>query len=61
MTCGHCAGRITRAVKAADAAARIEVALPRHRVRVESALEPDEIAEAIRGAGYTPEPIKAAG
>jgi len=35
MTCGHCAGTITSAVQAADAAARVEIDLGRRQVRID--------------------------
>ena len=60
MTCGHCAGRITQAVKAADASARLEIALPQYRVRISSILGPDKIVQLIRDAGYTPETVNVA-
>lgn len=71
MTCGHCASAITRAVKAVDPVARVDIDLKAHRVHVEStAADPAEVAEAIQEAGYTParaepeaaaKPAKAAG
>lgn len=54
MTCGHCAGTITQAVKAADPKATVEIDLARHLVKVESALAQDKIAQQIAKAGYTP-------
>jgi copper chaperone len=55
MTCGHCAGTITRALKEADASARVEISLRDKLVKVESRLAAEEIAAAIREAGYSPE------
>ncbi len=57
MTCGHCASTITKAVKDADSKATVEVRLAEKRVAVASQLSQDEIAEAIRQAGYTPRPV----
>jgi copper chaperone len=57
MTCGHCASTITRAVKAEDANARVEISLGEHLVRVESELPKEEIAQRIAEAGYTPEAV----
>ncbi|WP_341677271.1 heavy-metal-associated domain-containing protein [Niveibacterium sp. SC-1] len=55
MTCGHCVSTITKALKAADKDARIEIDLATHRVRVQPAeTQADELADAIREAGYTP-------
>lgn len=60
MTCGHCAGAITKAVKAVDAGAKVEIDLGRHLVRVESGTaDAKTIREAIAEAGYTPEPADA--
>jgi copper chaperone len=69
MTCGHCVSTITKALKAADKDARVEIDLATHRVHVQPATtRADEIADAIKEAGYTPvavsqpaaEPAKAA-
>jgi len=54
MTCGHCVSTITKAVKDADANAKIDIDLPNHLVRVDGAADGDDIEEAIRDAGYTP-------
>ena len=54
MTCGHCAGVITKAVKSVDAAAQIDIDVPGKRVRVHAAAQAQEIETAIREAGYTP-------
>lgn len=55
MTCGHCAAAIHRALKTADPEAHVEIDVARHRVVVEPvAAQADELAEAIREAGYTP-------
>lgn len=52
MTCGHCAGRVTRAVRELDPAAKVEVDLDAKRVRVDSDAAPADVAEAISEAGY---------
>lgn len=54
MTCGHCAGTITKAVKTEDPAARVEIDLERHLVKVETALPQERIARRITEAGFTP-------
>jgi len=55
MTCGGCAASITRAIKAVDGAALVEVDLPRHLVRVEpGSSSAGQIEGAIRDAGFTP-------
>jgi len=58
MTCGHCAGAITRAVKDLDQAAKVTIDLAQHLVTVEpTAADGGQIRDAIAGAGYTPEPV----
>ncbi len=60
MTCGHCVSTITKAVKATDPGARVEIDLPRHLVRIEpAAADAQELSDAIREAGYTPQPVAA--
>ncbi len=54
MTCNHCVSNITKAVKGADAGASVDIDLQNHLVKVEGASDPEEIADAIRDAGYTP-------
>ena len=54
MTCGHCAGVITKAVKAVDAHAKVEIDVASHLVKIETAAAVERIAEAIREEGYTP-------
>ena len=57
MTCGHCAATITKAVKALDAGARVDIDVATHRVAVESATSKEVLENAIRNAGYTPQPL----
>ncbi len=55
MTCGHCVGTITKALKAMDPQATVRIDLASHQVEVESANAGiDEIRDAISEAGYTP-------
>lgn len=55
MTCGHCVSTITKALKAADKDAKVQIDLATHRVQVEPmSADADELAEAIKDAGYTP-------
>jgi copper chaperone len=60
MTCGHCVGQITKAVKAADPDAALEFELASHQVQIASTLANAEFAEAISDAGYTPVLLSAA-
>ncbi len=60
MTCGHCVSTITKAVKAVDAGARLDIDLAAHRVQIEPAeADADELREAIQEAGYTPVAVAA--
>ena len=59
MTCGHCVGRVTKAVKEVDAAAQVNVNLESKRVSIESAHTAGEFSAAISEAGYTPQPVAA--
>jgi len=61
MTCGHCSGMITKALKTADKDAQVTIDIGRHLVMVESAqAKRDELSAAIADAGYTPVPVDAA-
>jgi len=55
MTCGHCVGAITQALKTADATANVRFDLAAHRVHIEPG-EADAagLSEAIKQAGYAP-------
>ena len=55
MTCGHCSSTITKAVQTLDPAAKIEISLPEHRVRVETRASRDALLHCIEEAGYTPQ------
>lgn len=53
MTCGHCVGSVTRAVKQVDPHVRVQVDLAGRTVRVDGSRQPPErFAEAIADAGY---------
>jgi copper chaperone len=55
MTCGHCASTITKAVKELDPAAKLDISLSEHLVKVDSGAARNDILHAISEAGYTPE------
>ena len=58
MTCGHCVGTITKAVKAVDANARVNIDLAEHLVEIESiGAGAKELGVAINAAGYTAVPV----
>jgi len=55
MSCGHCVSAITKAVRAVDNAATVQIDLPSHRVQIDSTqANADELRDAILAAGYTP-------
>jgi copper chaperone len=56
MTCGHCVAAVTRAVKAADPQANVEVDLESKRVRVEGGRSADELIRSLSEAGYAAVP-----
>ena len=55
MSCGHCVGVITRAVKDADRDAEVRIDLNKHLVEIEpKASNAEQLRAAIAEAGYTP-------
>ena len=61
MTCGHCVSSITKAVKAVDGEAKVQIDLATHRVDIESTrIDAADLSDAIKEAGYTPVAIAAA-
>lgn len=54
MSCSHCVNAVTRAVKAVDPRAEVDVDLAGHKVRVESASPREALAAALDEAGYPP-------
>jgi copper chaperone len=57
MTCGHCVATVTKAVKALDGQAQVEIDLPAHQVKVNSGKPAAQVEAAIREAGYTPQAV----
>ena len=55
MTCGHCVGRVTQAVRAVDDAATVDINLQSKHVSINSSHGAAEFQDAIRAAGYTPQ------
>jgi len=55
MTCGHCARAVTRAVQDLDAGAQVVIDLGTGGVAVDSKLEAESLAAAIRAEGYAVE------
>ena len=52
MTCNHCVKTVTQTVQRVDAAARVQIELPQHRVRIESALAAEAFKKALEDEGY---------
>jgi copper chaperone len=52
MSCGHCVGAVTDAVKSVDPQAQVKVDLATGRVEVESGQDHAAIARAIEEEGY---------
>lgn len=52
MTCGHCAGRVTQAIRSVDPTARLEIDLPHRQVRIESVCDLAVLTDALAEAGY---------
>lgn len=52
MTCGHCAGRVTAALRSADPTCTVSVDLTARTVSVQSVADRDELARALADAGY---------
>lgn len=55
MTCGHCVSAVTRAVKAVDPQASVQVDLEDRRVQIEGRRSADEVIQALEEAGYPAE------
>ncbi len=56
MTCGHCAQSVTKALRARDAHAKVNVELAQGLVSVETVLDRTSAVQAIEGAGYKVQP-----
>lgn len=54
MTCGHCAGVITEAVKGVDPSATVSVDVMSKSVSISSSTDVQRFVAAIREAGYDP-------
>ena len=58
MSCGHCVGALTRAVREVDPGARVEADLPARQLHVESRADAAPLLKAMLVAGY---PARAVG
>lgn len=52
MSCGHCAGVITKAVKALDPDAEVGFDMHHHKVQVDTRQAPAQLLRAMEQAGY---------
>jgi copper chaperone len=55
MSCGHCAGAVTRAVQAVDPQAIVEVQLEQRVIKVKSSADQRALVDALAEAGYRPQ------
>ena len=53
MTCGHCVGVITKAIKTEDVSATVEIDLPTKTVKIDSSKSAESFVAVITEAGYT--------
>jgi copper chaperone len=54
MTCGHCVRTVTQTVQKVDAAATLQIDLPTHLVRIDSAQPAEAFVAALKEEGYAP-------
>jgi copper chaperone len=54
MTCNHCVQTVTRTVAAVDPAAKAQIDLPTHKLRIESSRPVAVFAAALAEEGYKP-------
>lgn len=52
MTCGHCVKVVTGTVQKVDAQARLQIDLPSHTVKIESAQPREAFVKALADEGY---------
>jgi copper chaperone len=52
MTCGHCVKAVTATVAHVDAAAKLQIDLPTHQVRIESTRPAVDFQRALAEEGY---------
>lgn len=53
MSCGHCAGVITKAVKELDANATVDIDVASKSVKIESSQDRATVVNALQEAGYS--------
>jgi copper chaperone len=52
MTCGHCVKSVTATVQKVDAAAKLTIDLPTHKVQIESQQPAQAFEKALAEEGY---------
>jgi copper chaperone len=52
MTCGHCVQTVTTTVQRLDPAARLQIDLPSHTVRIDSVRPAEDLRKALASEGY---------
>ena len=52
MTCGHCASKVSVALKLVDPACEVQIDLPGQMISVKSGEDRDALVEALAQAGY---------
>lgn len=52
MTCGHCVRTVTETVQKLDAAARVQIDLPTHKVQIASTQPVEALKKALAEEGY---------
>lgn len=58
MSCGHCAGVITKAVKDLDPAAVVEFDMAARTASLTTTADPAEVYDALASAGYPAAPVQ---
>lgn len=58
MSCGHCAGVITKTVKDLDAAAGVEFDMATRTATLNTSADPAEVCNALAEAGYPAAPVQ---
>jgi len=54
MVCGGCARSVTKAIQSVDADAQVKADPPSRRIEVASCASQEQIAAALRAAGFAP-------
>lgn len=54
MTCGGCAGAVTRTMQGLDPNAKVDVDLATKQVRIQTRADQADVVKALAGAGFPP-------